>query len=68
MDLIFPRLGHVVRIIDDFGHQQFRIKHPVVFRDHAPGDSQRGSKDRQVEEYSPMRCYLEVQKEVGVYH
>jgi hypothetical protein len=68
MDLIFPRLGHVMRIIDDFRHQQFRIKNSVVLRNHAAGDSQPSRKDRQVEENCPMGRDFEVQEEVGVYH
>lgn len=68
MDLTFPRLRHVMRIVNDFGHQQFGVKYSVVLRDHASGDSQRCRKDREIEEYGPMRRDFEIQEKIGVYY
>lgn len=66
--LIFPRIRHVVRMLNDLHHQELRIEHPVLFRYHTPCDSQYGTEDSDVEEYGPILSYFEMNDEVGVYN
>jgi len=63
-----PFVGHIVRVIDDFRHEQFRIENAIIFWDHPSGNGQDSTEYSDVEEDGPMRCDLEVEEQVGVKH
>jgi len=63
---IFPLGGHVVRMADDFPHEDFGVEDIVCVRNHTPGYSEDHGKDADIEEDRSMRRYLEVQEEIRV--
>ena len=63
---IFPLGGHVVRMADDFSHQDFGVEDIVCVRNHTPGYSEDRGKDADIEEDRSMRRYFEVQEEIRV--
>ena len=64
--VIFPLGGHIVRITDDFTHEDLRVEDIVCVGDHTPGYSEDRGEDTDIEEDRAMRSYLEVQEEVWV--
>lgn len=66
MKVIFPLGGHVVRMTDDFPHEDLGVENIVCVGDHTPGYSEDRSKDADIEEDRSMRRYFEVQEEIRV--
>ena len=55
-----------MRIIDNFRHEEFWVKHSIIFRNHPSGDSQNGTKDTEIEKHGSVWRNLKVEEEVGV--
>ena len=66
VQLALPFVRHVVRVLHDLAHEQLRVEHPVLLRDHPPRDCEDRSKDGEVEEHRAVRRDLEVEEEVRV--
>ena len=66
MQLPFPRLWHVVCVMNDFHHQQLRVEDLVIFWDHASSDSEDGTKDCDIEEHCSVRRNLKVREDLWI--
>ena len=64
--LILPLVRHVMRIPNDFLHQQLGIKYPIIVRHHASCPCHDGTEQSEIEEDSPTRCDFKMNKDIWV--
>ena len=68
VQLALPLVRHVVRVLHDLAHEQLRVEHAVLLRDHAPRGGEDRTKDGDVEEHGAVRGDLEVHEQLRVDH
>ena len=67
MEFVFPLVGHIMCVRNDFRHQQFWIKHPVVVGYHASHYRENRTENPKIKDDGAMWRYLKVKEEIGVY-
>lgn len=53
-------------IVDDLRHEEFWVKHSIIFRNHPSGDSQNATEDTKIEKHCSVWGNFKVEEEVGV--
>jgi hypothetical protein len=66
VELIMPFVWHIVGVCNDFFHQQFGIKNPIVFWNHTSCDGEDRSKNSKVKENRSMGRDLEIEEKVRI--
>lgn len=66
VQLVLPFRRHVVGVLDDLVHEQFRIDDTVLVRQHASSDREDGPENTNIEQDSSTGRDLEMQERVGI--